>query len=143
MLNLPLLLACLQVLLAGTECKIILMGGSPGSEAKVLTIYWITVEEGQLLWAVNSAQKPPCACVASNLQPGKNRPGVQRMAQCGNGETAKHPHDRVLACNKARQENLRRPSLCPAWGTLLGLLSFGIGLPQGAGANETKPRETG
>lgn len=91
MLNLLLLLACVQVLLAGSECQIILMGGSPGSGAKVVSIYWIATEEGQLLWAVNSSQKQRCACVDSNLQPGKNRPGVQKMAQCGNGETAKHP----------------------------------------------------
>lgn len=32
--NLPLFLACLQVLLAGSECKIILMGGPLGVEKK-------------------------------------------------------------------------------------------------------------
>lgn len=73
----------------------------------------------------------------------------ERQAECAKDDPvwewgdSQAPHDRVPACNKARQESLERLSLYPAWGILLGPLSFGTGLPQGAGANETKQWEMG
>lgn len=85
MLNLLLLLACLQVLLAGSECKSILMGESPGNGAKVLHIYRFTMEYGQLLGALSTrattSPKQPFAQMVSGQQTGKEEAACeQRMA---------------------------------------------------------------
>lgn len=86
-LNLLLLLAHLQVLLAGSECKIILMGGSPGNRAKVSLIYgWFTMEHGQLPGAPSTKTtarlKLPFARLSSGQQPRKEE------ATCENGKSA-------------------------------------------------------
>ena len=85
MLNLLLLLARLQVLLAGSECKSILMQESPGNGAKVLSIYCFTMEYGQLLGALSTrattSPKQPFAQMVSGQQTGKEEAASeQRMA---------------------------------------------------------------
>lgn len=126
------------------------MGGPLGSGAKVLSIYWFTMEGGQLLWAVNS---PPASTPEATMRmrgfqstTWERQAGLQRMTQCGNGETAKHP---MIMCWPAT-----KPDRKAGWAwdlayarhgahSSLGRLSFGRGLPLGAGANETKHWEIG
>lgn len=132
MLNLLLLLARLQVLLAGSECKIILMGGSPGNGAKVLSIYrWFTMEYGQPLGALSTRAtapwKLPFAWMASGQQPGKEETTCeQRM-----GEETSH----WMSCEWQRQPG--KPPLCnlamPRVGALLSAFLLADGCRKGQG----------
>lgn len=143
--NLPLFLACLQVLLAGSECKIILMGDPLGVEKK--------------FWAFTGSQWRKASCCGRWTCPppsssahawphignlGKTT-GAQRMAQCGNGETAKCPTIMCWPATKPDRKAGRawEPVYAQHGAHSSGRLSFGRGLPQGAGANETKHWEIG
>lgn len=124
MLNLLLLLACLQVLLAGSECKIILMGRVPWEWSKSFE-HLLDHSGGRP--AVVGGELPIEAGVRMR---GFKSTTWERQAKCAKDGPVwewgdnQAPHDHVLACNKARRESLVRLSLHPARGILLGRLSF-------------------
>lgn len=85
-----------------------LNGGSPGSGAKVLSIYWFTMEEGQLLWTVNLTPPPPtqwCACVASYPQPGKDNRVRKGWPSVGMGKQPSAPR----SCVGLQQSQTEKP----------------------------------